>query len=66
MPKKKSKLAVLAEKIAVARRLIDEQQASLEKLRITGQPTDEAEGALRTYVSSLMHLLAYQEKLRLE
>jgi hypothetical protein len=66
MPKKKSKLAVLAEKIAVARRIIDEQQASLEKLRITGQPTHEAEGALRTYVSSLMHLLAYQEKLRLE
>jgi hypothetical protein len=32
MPKKKSKLAVLAEKIAVARRIIDEQQASLEKL----------------------------------
>jgi hypothetical protein len=66
MPRKKSKLAVLAEQIAAARRIIDDQQALLEKLRTSGQPTHEAEAALRTYVSSLMHLLAYQEKLRLE
>jgi hypothetical protein len=66
MPKKKSKLAVLAERIAIARRFIDQQQALLEILRISKQPTQEAEGALRTYVSSLLHLLAYQERLRLE
>ena len=66
MPRKKSKLAVLAEQIAAARRIIDDQQALLEKLRISGQPTHEAEAALRTNVSSLLHLLAYQENLRLE
>jgi hypothetical protein len=39
MPKKKSKLAVLAERIAIARRFIDQQQALLEILRISKQPT---------------------------
>ena len=65
MPKKRPKLALLAEQIAVARRISD-QQALLGKLRVSGEPTREAEGALRTYISSLMHLIAYQERLRLE
>ena len=66
MPKKRPKLALLAEQIAVARRIIGDQQALLGKLRVSGEPTREAEGALRTYISSLMHLIAYQERLRLE
>ena len=66
MPKKRPKLALLAEQIAVARRIISDQQALLGKLRVSGEPTREAEGALRTYISSLMHLIAYQERLRLE
>src|ERR1700733_4507299 len=53
MPKRKPKLAVFADRIAEARRIIDAQQALLEKLRIGGQPTFEAEVALRTYASSL-------------
>ena len=53
VPRKKPKMIVLAVQIAAARRIIDSQQALLERLRVNGQPTDQAEGALRTYVSSL-------------
>ena len=67
MPRKrplKPKLVLLADRIAEARRIIDAQQTLLEKLRVVGAPTHEAEGALQTYVSSLMHLLAHADKLR--
>ena len=63
---KKSKLALLSDYIAEARRIIDAQQTLLEKLRVAGAPTREAEGALRTYASSLMHLLAREQKLKEE
>ena len=69
MPRKrahKTKLALLSDQIAEARRIIDAHEALLEKLRVTGEPTREAEGALRTYASSLMHLLAYEQKLKEE
>ena len=66
MPKKKPKLIVLSENIVVARRIIDQQQALLEKLRVSGQPTLEVEATLRTYASSLMHLLARERKIREE
>jgi hypothetical protein len=59
----KKKLAVLSDQIAEARRIIDAQQALLEELRIAGAPTHKAEDALRTYASSLMHLLAHERKL---
>ena len=55
---------MLADRIATARRIIEEQQALLVRLRASGQLTYEAEAALRTYVSSLMHLLAHADKLR--
>jgi hypothetical protein len=64
MPRKKPKLVLLAAQIAAARRIIDSQQALLERLRVNGRPTDQAKGALRTYVSSLMHLLAREDNLR--
>jgi hypothetical protein len=57
---------VLRSRIADARRIIGAQQALIEKLRTSEQPTREAEGALRTYVSALMHLLAHEKRLRLE
>jgi hypothetical protein len=38
----------------------------LEELRVAGAPTHEAEGALRIYASSLMHLLAHEQKLKEE
>jgi hypothetical protein len=65
MPRKwppKTKLGLLADRIEEARRIIDAQQTLLEKLRVAGAPTREAEGALRTYASSLMHLLAHERK----
>lgn len=64
MPKKTPKLVALTDHIAVARRIIDEQQALLEKLRSSGQPTREAEAVLRTYASSLKHLLAHERKMK--
>jgi hypothetical protein len=66
MPRKRPKLVLLATQIAAARRIIDSQQVLLERLRVSGQPTDQAEGALRTYVSSLMHLLVREDNLRKE
>jgi hypothetical protein len=69
MPRKRShktKLGLLADRIAGARRIIDAQQTLLEKLRVAGAPTHEAEGALRIYASSLMHLLAHERKLKEE
>jgi hypothetical protein len=46
---KKTKLGLFAEHIAEGRRIIDAQQTLLEKLRVAGAPTHEAEAALRTY-----------------
>jgi hypothetical protein len=68
MPRKKkpTKLDVLRFRIADVRRIIDAQQAALEKRRRNGKPTDEAEAALRTYASALMQLLGHEERLRLE
>ena len=69
MPRKgprKTKLGLIAERIAEARRIIDAQQILVENLRVAGAPTHEAEGALRTYASSLMHLLAHEWKLKEE
>jgi hypothetical protein len=64
MPRKRPKLATAGERVAAARRIIEAQQALLEKLRINGRPTNEADGALRMYVSSLLHRLAHEERLR--
>ena len=63
MPRKKkpTKLDVLKSRIADARRIIDAQQVLLEGLRNDGEPTQEAEAALRTYASALMHLLPHEE-----
>ena len=64
MPSKKPKLVALAKRIAVVRRIIDQQQALLERLRISGQSTVEAEAMLATYVSSLTHLLDHERRMR--
>ena len=62
----KSKLAVLAERIAIARRIMEEQRALLDTLRSGGYPAIEAEAALRTYASSLTHLVARARTMREE
>jgi hypothetical protein len=66
MPKKRPKLVALEHRVAEARRIIEEQQALLVKLRASGTSTYEAEGALRTYASSLMHLLSHEQKMKEE
>jgi hypothetical protein len=66
MSKKKPKLAVLADRIAAVRRIVDVQQVMLHRLRMDGQPTGEAEAALQTYASSLAHLVAHADLLREE
>ena len=66
MQRKKSRLGILSEQVAEARRIFDLQQALLEKLRVAGAPTHEAEGALQTYASSLTHLLAHEQNLQEE
>ena len=57
---------MLADRIAAARRIVDVQRALLEKPRMDGERTDEAEAALRTYASSLAHLVAHADQLREE
>jgi hypothetical protein len=69
MPRKrrtKSKLDLLADQIAEARCIVAARQILLEKLRVEGHPAQEVEGALRTYASSLMHLLAHEHRLKEE
>jgi hypothetical protein len=43
MPRKRPKLVALVKRIAVVRRIIDQQEALLERLRIRGHSTVEAE-----------------------
>jgi hypothetical protein len=66
MPKKRPKLIILAQHIAGARRTVADQRALLAKLQATGQPTSEAEGTLRTYISALQDLEAHARKMREE
>jgi hypothetical protein len=64
MPRKKPKLAVLADRIATATRIIESQRALLKRLRAGKQATVEVEGALQTYTSSLTHLLDHADRMR--
>jgi hypothetical protein len=66
MPRKRSKLIAIAQRVAVARRIVAEQSALVAKLQAEGQPTFEADGTLRTYISSLKHLEAHAHKMREE
>jgi len=66
MPKKRPKLIVLAQHIAGAKRIVADQRALLAILQAAGQPTPEAEGILRTYLSALQHLKAHERKMREE
>jgi hypothetical protein len=66
MPRKTSRLRQLNDRIAVARRIVDEQRALLKKLRAEGLKAEEVEAALRTYGSALAHLLAHQQRMKFE
>lgn len=64
MSSKRPKMFALAKRIAEVRRIIDQQQALLKKIRMSGQPTTEAEAMLRTYTSSLTHLLGHELRMK--
>jgi hypothetical protein len=64
MPRKKAKLVEIGQKIEVARRIVGKQQAIVEKLIANKKPSAEAEGTLRTYLSSLNHLETHQRQMR--
>jgi hypothetical protein len=64
MPKKKAKLVELEQKIDAAKRIVARQQAIVDKLLATGKPSAEAEGTLRTYLSSLNHLEGHRRQMR--
>jgi hypothetical protein len=64
MPRKKAKLVEIGQKIEVARRIVGKQQAIVEKLIANKKPSAEAEGTLRTYLSSLNHFETHQRQMR--
>jgi len=47
---------VAAARVVFARRIVADQQQTIEKLKVLGQPTLDAQNALQTYVSLLEHL----------
>jgi hypothetical protein len=59
-------LAEMANRIAEGRRIIEVQKARLKRLNAEGLPTDEAEGILHVYVSSLEHLVSHEQKMKQE
>jgi hypothetical protein len=66
MPRKRPKLVKVAEQLRNARRIVAEQMAVVATARANGEPTLEAEGTLRTYLSGLAHFEAHERKMREE
>jgi hypothetical protein len=64
MPRRRLELVVLSQRIAAAQRIIADQQVLIAKLKAAGQPSIEAESALRSYLSSLRHLEDRARKIR--
>jgi hypothetical protein len=65
MPRKNDKLlSELRQKIEVARRIVADQQAIVDRLIENKKPCVEAKGILRTYLSSLDQLKTYQKQVR--
>ena len=64
MPRKRPELVLLMQRIAVARKIVADQQTLVAALKTSGQPALEAENALLTYLSSLRHLEDHARKMR--
>ena len=64
MPRKHATLVAAAKRIAVARRLIVDQQDLIARLRASKQPTADAEAMLQTYRSALRHLEDHEDKIK--
>jgi len=66
MPRKKVKLIVAAQRVAEARRIVDEQTTLIARLRAAGHPTFDAGRALGSYISALKHLENHERRMRHE
>ncbi len=62
MPRKHATLVAAAERVAVARRLVANQQDLIARLKALKQPTVYAEMQLQTYRSALRHLETHESK----
>ena len=49
-------LSVAKSRVAIARKIIEDQRALVARLRSAGKPFDHEEKRLRTYESALVHL----------
>ena len=54
---------VAACRVAEARRIVAAQRALIARLMLAGRPTLEAQGSLRTYLSALKLLEAFQRRI---
>jgi hypothetical protein len=64
MPRKQAILVAATKRVAVARRLIVDQQDLIARLRALKQPTTDAEAMLQTYRSALRHLEDHEDKIK--
>jgi hypothetical protein len=66
MPKKKPTVVLAAQRADEARRIVARQQQAVVTLKALGHPADDAERALKTYVSALEHLEDHEREVRAE
>jgi hypothetical protein len=66
MPRTKPKVILAAHRAAEARRIVADQHLLIVTLNALGRPTVDAERALQTYVSALMHLEDHEHKVKKE
>jgi hypothetical protein len=64
MRRKHATLVAAAERVAVARRLIVDQQNLIARLKALKQPTADAEATLQTCRSALRHLEDHEDKIK--
>ena len=64
MPRKHATLVAAAKRVAVARRLVVDQQDLIVRLRALKQPTTDAEAMLQTYLSALRHPEDHEHKIK--
>jgi hypothetical protein len=64
MPRKRPELVLIIQRIAVARKIVADQQTLITNLKASGQSVVEAEKTLQSYLSSLRHLEDHARKLR--
>jgi len=63
-PNRLATLVAAAKRVALARRLVVDQQDLIVRLRALKQPTMDAEAMLQTYLSALRHLEDHEHKIK--